>query len=62
VTSVLLGARSVDQLNDNLGAADVELTAEELQTLSEASIPPAEPYPYGAAGANQRNRRIGGGR
>jgi aryl-alcohol dehydrogenase (NADP+) len=62
VTSVLLGARSVDQLNDNLGAADLELTADELSTLSEASVPPAEPYPYGAAGANQRNRQISGGR
>jgi aryl-alcohol dehydrogenase-like predicted oxidoreductase len=62
VTSVLLGARSVEQLTDNLGAADLVLTAEELDTLSEASIPPAEPYPYGEAGSNQRNRNISGGR
>jgi aryl-alcohol dehydrogenase (NADP+) len=58
VTSVLLGARTVDQLDDNLGAADLELTAEELATLSEASTPPAEPYPYGPAGSNQRLRQI----
>ena len=62
VTSVLLGARSVEQLNDNLGAADLELSSEEIAKLSEASISQVEPYPYGAAGANQRNRQISGGR
>jgi aryl-alcohol dehydrogenase-like predicted oxidoreductase len=60
VTSVILGARTVEQLTDNMGAADLELTAEEIQTLSEASRPPAEPYPYGAAGRNQRTRTITG--
>jgi aryl-alcohol dehydrogenase-like predicted oxidoreductase len=60
VTSVLLGARNVDQLADNLSAADLELTAEEIDTLSDASTPEADPYPYGAAGANQRNRTITG--
>jgi aryl-alcohol dehydrogenase (NADP+) len=62
VTSVILGARSVQQLNDNLGAADLQLADEQLWRLSEASTPPAEPYPYGTAGANQRHRSIAGGR
>jgi len=60
VTSVLLGARTVEQLADNLIAADLELTTEEIATLSDASTPEADPYPYGAAGANQRNRTITG--
>ncbi len=62
VTSVILGARSVEQLTDNLGAADLELSQDQIDRLSEASIPPVEPYPYGSAGANQRHRRIDGGR
>jgi aryl-alcohol dehydrogenase-like predicted oxidoreductase len=62
VTSVILGARSVEQLTDNLGAADLELTDEQLSRLSEASTPPVEPYPYGTAGENQRHRNIAGGR
>ena len=62
VTSVILGARSVEQLTDNLGAADLELTDEQVSRLSEASTPPVEPYPYGTAGENQRHRNIAGGR
>ena len=33
VTSVILGARRVDQLRDNIGAAEVTLTTEELSTI-----------------------------
>ncbi len=44
VTSVILGAKRLDQLNDNLGAADVTFTAEELAALDEVSRLPAE-YP-----------------
>src|SRR6201995_1254978 len=35
VTSVIIGAKRRDQLNDNLRAPDVQLTAEELRTLDE---------------------------
>jgi aryl-alcohol dehydrogenase-like predicted oxidoreductase len=45
VTSVILGARTLSQLEDNLGAADLELSAEEIAKLNQASAPP-ELYPY----------------
>jgi aryl-alcohol dehydrogenase-like predicted oxidoreductase len=45
VTSVIVGARTSEQLADNLGAADLSLTAEEQARLEEVSRPPL-PYPY----------------
>lgn len=62
VTSVILGARTTEQLKDNLGAATLKLTGDEIATLSEASKPDMSDYPYGAGGISQRNRNIGGGR
>ena len=62
VTSVILGARTLDQLDDNLAAADLHLTAEETATLDEASDPGAADYPYGGPGVAQRDRPISGGR
>lgn len=62
VTSVILGARTVDQLVDNLGAADLVLSAAELQRLSDASTPHVDDYPYGVAGVQQRHRKLTGGR
>lgn len=44
VTSVLLGTTRIEQLNDNLGAVDVVLSPEELQSLDAVSQLPAE-YP-----------------
>jgi aryl-alcohol dehydrogenase-like predicted oxidoreductase len=41
VSSILLGANSAAQLEDNLGAASVALTAEEVAGLDELSAPPA---------------------
>jgi aryl-alcohol dehydrogenase-like predicted oxidoreductase len=58
ITSVILGARTVEQLDDNLGAADLHLTEEETTTLTEASTPIVDDYPYGIPGANQRNRTL----
>jgi aryl-alcohol dehydrogenase-like predicted oxidoreductase len=58
VTSVILGARNVDQLTDNLAAADLDLTAEQLDRLTEVSAPHADDYPYGAAGVDQRHRGL----
>ena len=58
VTSVILGARTLEQLDDNLGAADLHLTADETQQLDEASDPGAADYPYGGPGVDQRSRRI----
>ena len=44
VTSVLLGTKKLEQLDDNLGAVDIDFSPEELQRLDEASRLPAE-YP-----------------
>jgi len=62
VTSVILGARTVDQLVDNLAAADLRLTDDEEAHLSDVSAPVADDYPYGAAGVAQRERNLTGGR
>ncbi|GAA2104947.1 aldo/keto reductase [Microlunatus panaciterrae] len=62
VTSVILGARTIDQLNDNMGSADLKLTDDELQRLTDASAPQMDDYPYGPAGIQQRHRKISGGR
>jgi aryl-alcohol dehydrogenase-like predicted oxidoreductase len=58
VTSVILGVRNTDQLADNLGAASVELTPDELERLDEVSAPVVSDYPYGKAAADQRHRAI----
>ncbi|KQS97165.1 aldo/keto reductase [Cellulomonas sp. Leaf395] len=62
VTSVILGARTVDQLLDNMGATDLDLTDDELTRLTDASAPIVDDYPYGVAGVAQRHRRLTGGR
>ncbi|KAB0680253.1 aldo/keto reductase [Aureimonas leprariae] len=62
VTSVILGARKTEQLADNLGAASLELSPEEIERLSTVSAPQMADYPYGKGGINQRNRKIQGGR
>ena len=60
LTSVILGARTVDQLVDNMGASALELSDDELTRLSDASAPRADDYPYGTAGVEQRNRTVTG--
>ncbi|HUH07460.1 MAG TPA: aldo/keto reductase [Egibacteraceae bacterium] len=47
VSSTILGARTVEQLDDNLGAADLELSEAERQRLDDASDPGLPAYPYG---------------
>jgi aryl-alcohol dehydrogenase-like predicted oxidoreductase len=59
VTSVILGARTVAQLDDNLGAADVHLSDEEIGLLTEVSAPAVSDYPYGQPGIDQRSRVLG---
>lgn len=44
VTSVIIGAKTVEQLDDNLAAVDVALTADEVAELDRVSALPAE-YP-----------------
>jgi aryl-alcohol dehydrogenase-like predicted oxidoreductase len=62
VSSVILGARTVAQLDDNMAAADLKLTEDDLHLLDEASDPGAPDYPYGTRGQTHRQRRIAGGR
>jgi len=45
VASVVIGARTLAQLEDNLAAVEVRLSTEDLARLSEVSAPP-EGYPY----------------
>ncbi|MFZ0546640.1 MAG: aldo/keto reductase [Candidatus Promineifilaceae bacterium] len=45
VSSVILGARTMEQFEDNMGSIEIELTAEELEKLNAASTLP-EMYPY----------------
>src|SRR5882757_5444768 len=58
VTSVILGARTLEQLDDNLAAADVHLTEKETGLLTEASTPIVADYPYGIPGVEQRSRTL----
>ncbi len=62
VTSVILGARTREQLADNLAAADLRLPAEIADKLSEVSTPQQADYPYGKGGVSQRHRKLEGGR
>ncbi|MGE5501522.1 MAG: aldo/keto reductase [Ignavibacteriales bacterium] len=56
VTSVIIGAKRLDQLDDNIAAAELELTADEMAKLDAVSALPAE-YP-GWMFDNQGRRRI----
>ena len=64
VSSVIVGAKRMDQLTDNLAATKVDLTADELAKLDAVSKLPAE-YPgwmferQGAARTEQLNQRRG---
>ncbi|MEV6851010.1 aldo/keto reductase [Actinoplanes sp. NPDC051411] len=56
VTSLILGARTTEQLVANLGAGEMTLSGEELRLLDEASDPHPADYPYGQPGRDQRSR------
>jgi aryl-alcohol dehydrogenase-like predicted oxidoreductase len=60
VSSVILGARTLEQLEDNLGAAGLHLTSDETAKLDEASDPSPADYPYGGPGLDQRGRQLPG--
>jgi hypothetical protein len=59
---VILGARTLAQLDDNLAAGGLDLSEDETRLLDEASDPGAPDYTYGERGQTQRDRRISGGR
>jgi aryl-alcohol dehydrogenase-like predicted oxidoreductase len=47
VSSVILGARTMEQLEDNLKTGELDLTAEEMQKLDKVSaLPPLYPYSF----------------
>jgi len=56
VTSVIIGAKTSEQLKDNLAAADVEIAPEHVTKLDEASALPPE-YPGWMLGWQNRDRR-----
>jgi aryl-alcohol dehydrogenase-like predicted oxidoreductase len=60
VTSTILGARTTEQLETNLRAAELHLTAEETAALDQASDLHAGDYPYGEMGIDQRSRILAG--
>lgn len=62
VTSVILGVRTPEQLAQNLKAAALNLTREEVEKLTMVSAPAISDYPYGKGGVDQRHRKIEGGR
>jgi aryl-alcohol dehydrogenase-like predicted oxidoreductase len=55
VTSVVVGARTTEQLTDNLAAADLVLSPEERDQLDKASAPPLI-YPYWHQAKTARDR------
>ena len=60
MSSVILGARTVDQLRANLDAVAITLTSDQVARLDEASDPAPADYPYGSAGVGQRSRALPG--
>jgi aryl-alcohol dehydrogenase-like predicted oxidoreductase len=58
VTSTILGARTAGQLDTNLRAAALTLTAGEVAALDAVSDPAPPDYPYGELGVEQRDRRL----
>jgi aryl-alcohol dehydrogenase-like predicted oxidoreductase len=62
VTSVILGARTKEQLADNLAAAELQLSPDDTNQLTQVSQPGTGVYPYGPMAQEQRSRKIEGGR
>lgn len=58
VSSVIIGAKSMDQLEDNLNAVEIELSPDELQQLDRVSMLPPE-YPQWMLARQSHGRRPG---
>jgi aryl-alcohol dehydrogenase-like predicted oxidoreductase len=56
VSSTILGVRTLEQLEDNLGATELELSTEQLAILDEVSAPVTPDYPYGLVGTIESDR------
>jgi aryl-alcohol dehydrogenase-like predicted oxidoreductase len=61
VTSTILGARTLEQLEDNLASVEVALSDAEVAALDAASDLRATDYPYGEMALEQRDRNLAGG-
>src|ERR1700688_4337126 len=61
VSSTILGARTISQLETNLRAARLHLTPAQTATLDAASDPHPADYPYGELGVEQRSRTLPAG-
>jgi aryl-alcohol dehydrogenase-like predicted oxidoreductase len=61
VSSTILGARTTSQLDTNLRAAGLRLSASETAALDAASDPRPADYPYGELGVDQRARALPNG-
>jgi aryl-alcohol dehydrogenase-like predicted oxidoreductase len=57
ITSVIIGAKTMEQLEDNLQAADLTLTSAELEILDSASALPVE-YPAWMEAFQNRDRMV----
>src|SRR5215813_4291219 len=62
VISTILGGRSLTQLENNLRAANLQLTRQETAELDAASDLRPTDSPYGELGLEQRSRDLAGGR
>jgi aryl-alcohol dehydrogenase-like predicted oxidoreductase len=58
VTAPIIGARTLDQLEQNLVAGYLVLTDDETARLDEVSAPTPNEYPYGPFGTKQRDRYV----
>src|ERR1700683_890655 len=61
VASTILGARTTEQLDSNLRAADLHRSPAETAALDAASDPQPTDYPYGQLGIEQSDRHLAGG-
>jgi aryl-alcohol dehydrogenase-like predicted oxidoreductase len=60
VTAPIFGARTLEQLQENMGAAQLHLDTADTAALEKVSRPTSGGYPYGAFGAAQRARPADG--
>jgi aryl-alcohol dehydrogenase-like predicted oxidoreductase len=58
VIAPIIGARTIEQLEDNLIAADLDLGDEATARLDTVSAPVSNDYPYGPFGMKQRDRYV----
>lgn len=59
VTAPIVGARTLEHLEQNLVAGDLVLSTTETARLNEVSAPTPNDYPYGPFGVKQRDRYVG---